>query len=325
MGTALKGRRVVITGASSGIGLATARRLAQEGARVALMARNPEGLEAAQRAVAEEGSTAVIHPVDVTDRPALEQAMTAAAQELGGIDVLVPAAAAQGFGAFTKLSPEDFDRTHDVTFRGAVNTIRAGLPELERSGGTIVAIVSMASKIPMPLQSPYVAAKFALRGFLGSLRVELHNRRSDVEVCMIHPAYIGTPFFEHATSAEGTRPEPLRPVYRVEEVADAVLACILHPRAEMHVGGSATALNILRNVARPLTELLLATYGVAGQRSGEPAPQPGMLWEPSGKGRAVGTVRGRPSLWTKVRLAAGFPLDVADSLPGVRRVVRLVR
>jgi NAD(P)-dependent dehydrogenase (short-subunit alcohol dehydrogenase family) len=89
-------------------------------------------------------------PADITDRAAIEAAIAQAAQCLGGIDVLVPCAAGLAYGGFADLRPEDFDRSHDVTFRGAVNTIRAGLPELERSGGTLVAVVSMASKIGVP-------------------------------------------------------------------------------------------------------------------------------------------------------------------------------
>ena len=315
----------MVTGASSGIGLETSRRLAREGARLALLARNEEGLAAAARAVAAEGSTAEVIPVDVTDRPAVEAAMRSAAERLGGIDVLVSSVAGLAYGGFDELSPEDFDRSLDVTFRGAVYPIRAALPELERSAGTLVAVVSMASKVPIPLHTPYVAAKHALRGFLGSLRVELRNKRSPVQVCMVHPAFIGTPFFDHATSAGPTRPHPVPPVYRVEEAVAAVLACIRHPRAEVNVGGAATALDALTRCARPLSDLVLATYGVAAQQRSDTAAQPGVLWAPSGDGRATGTVPGRRSVWNAVRLAAGLPLDLLDAVPGVRAALRVVR
>jgi hypothetical protein len=183
----------------------------------------------------------------------------------------------------------------------------------------------MASKVTIPLHSPYVAAKHAVRGFLGSLRVELRNRGSRVGVSMVHPGFIGTPFFDHATSARSTRPHPLRPVYRPEDVAAAVLACVRHPRAEVNVGGSATVFDLVTRLARPLSDLLLASYGVAGQRRPEPAARPGILWEPSDRGETTGSVRGRRSVWTAVRLAAAAPLDAADSVPRLRRVVRLVR
>jgi hypothetical protein len=199
------------------------------------------------------------------------------------------------------------------------------LCELERTGGTIVAVGSMASKVPIPLHSPYVAAKFALRGFLSSLRVELKHSGSAVQVCMVHPAFIGTPFFDHATSAGSTRPHPVPPVYRPEEVAEAVLACIRRPRAELNVGGSAVVLDLLTTVARPVSDAFLASYGVLAQRRPEPAADPGMLWEPSGDGQQRGSVPGRRSLWTTARLAAERPLGTAGTIPGVRQLLRLVR
>jgi NAD(P)-dependent dehydrogenase (short-subunit alcohol dehydrogenase family) len=323
--SAIDGRRVVVTGASSGIGLAVSLRLAREGARLVLMARRPEGLAAAAEAVAREGGSAEVIGVDLTDGPAAEAAIAAAAERLGGIDVLVSSVAGLAYGAFEELGADDFRRSHDITFHGVVNPVRAALPELERSGGTIVAVVSMASKVPIPLHSPYVAAKHATRGFLGALRNELRHRGSAVQVCMVHPAFIGTPFFDHATSAEPTRPHPLPPVYRPEDVVEAVVACMKHPRAEVDVGGGAVLFDAVTRFARPLSDLVLSTYGVVGQRRPEPAADPGMLWEPSGEGRTTGTVPGRRSLWTAARLAAGLPLDVLDGVPGVRSIVRALR
>jgi NAD(P)-dependent dehydrogenase (short-subunit alcohol dehydrogenase family) len=325
MTSSLAGRRVLLTGASSGIGLATARLLAEHGARLALVARGADELAVAARAVEDAGSTAEVLPADVADRAAIEAAVRDAVERLGGLDVLVPCAAALAYGAFDELSAEDFERAHEVTFLGVVNSVRAALPELERSAGAIVAVVSMASKVPVPLHSPYVAAKHAVRGFLGALRVELRHRGSPVEVSMVHPGFIGTPFFDHATSARATRPHPLRPLYRPEDVADAVLACIRHPRAELDVGGSATAFDVVQRLARPLADVVLSTYGVTGQQRPEPAPRPGMLWAASGEGTTTGTVPGRRSLWNAVRLSAALPLDVLDALPGVGRLVRLVR
>ncbi|HWT22126.1 MAG TPA: SDR family oxidoreductase, partial [Solirubrobacteraceae bacterium] len=286
----LDGSRIVITGASSGIGLEAARRLAREGARLVLVARGREGLEVAARAAEDAGGTAHVVVADVTDPAQVQSAIDEAVAELGGIDVLVSSVAGLAYGAFGDLSAEDFARSHDVTFHGVVHPVRAALPHLERSGGTLVAVVSMAGKVPIPLHSPYVAAKHGVRGFLGSLRVELKHRGSSVRVCMVHPGFVGTPFFDHATSAVGTQPHPLRPVYRTEDVARAVVACVKYPRAELDVGGSALLLDVLTTVARPLSDLFLATYGVVGQRRDLPAVRPGMLWQASGRGNARGTV-----------------------------------
>jgi NAD(P)-dependent dehydrogenase (short-subunit alcohol dehydrogenase family) len=301
-GPRLQRCRVLITGASSGIGLEAARRFAREGASVALLARSEPGLEDAVRRIEQDGGRARSFLADVADRPALEAAIAQAAEWLGGIDVVVPNAGMAGYGPFDELAPEDFDRTVAVTFRGAVDTVRAALPHLERSGGTIVATVSIASKVPVPLLSPYVAAKHALRGFLGSLRVELRHRRSKVRVCMVHPAPIDTPYYENATSATGRQPKPLRSTYWPESVAQALVECAVRPRAEVNVGSGAAALALTATLARPLSDLILATYGVWGSKTGRPAKQPGALWQPSGQGRVRGGHGSRPSLWTALRL-----------------------
>ncbi len=304
----LNEKRILITGASSGIGLATAEALAREGARLVLVARTREGLEAAARAARAKGATAHVLVADVTDRAQIESAVEEGAALLGGIDVLVSSVAGLAYGAFTDLSPEDFDRSHDVTVRGVVNTVRPALAHLERSGGTLIAVVSMTSKVPVPLHSPYVAAKHGVRGFLNALRIELKHRGSPVRICMLHPGFIGTPFFDHATSALDHQPKPLRPVYRPEVVATAIVDCAKHPRAELDVGGSAVLLDLLTTLARPVSDLLLSTYGVAGQRRDMPRVSPGMLWEPSGEGSATGVHAGRPSLWMALRLAVPGPL-----------------
>jgi NAD(P)-dependent dehydrogenase (short-subunit alcohol dehydrogenase family) len=296
-------RRVVITGASSGIGLATAERFAREGARLALIARSADGLAVAARLAREQGAGVAEELVaDVADRSAIESAVADAAERLGGIDIFVPAAAGLAYGAFEEMPPEVFNRSFEVTFVGTMNSVRAALPHLERTQGILIAVVSMASRVPVPLHSPYVAAKHALRGCLATLRVELRSRGSGVRVCMIHPAFINTPFFENSTSVPGTVPRPLRPVYRPEVVAEAVLECARRPRPEVAVGGSAAVFTALGTVARPVLDLILSTYGVRWQKTDLPASEPGMLWAPSGRGRRHGRWRGRRSLWTALRL-----------------------
>lgn len=208
------GQRVLVAGASSGIGLACALLFAREGADVAVLARSRAGLDVAVRRLEAEGARALALPCDVTDREGVERAVGEAAERLGGVDVFVSAPAALVYGPFAELSPADFDRSFDVTFRGVVNAVRAVLPHLERAPrGRLVVVASMASKVPIPLHSPYVAAKHALRGFLNALRVELRHAGSSVAVCAVPPAFVATPFLEHATSVVGTQPHPLRSVY----------------------------------------------------------------------------------------------------------------
>lgn len=305
MGSDLHGRRVAITGASSGIGMAAAILFAREGAQLALIARSRGGLERAAARARDEGSTAHVITADLAERDQAERAVEQAREALGGgIDVFVSNAAASAFGPFTEMEADDFDRTVAITFGGAVNAIRAVLPALERSRGTLIANVSIVARTPSPMQSPYSAAKHALRGFLGALRLELAAARSPVKVCMVHPSPIDTPFWPHATSAVGTSPKPLRSTYSPEAVAAAIVETAKRPRAEVTVGGSGVVLNALWAVARPVAELALRTYGIAGQTDSRAAPSPGSLWEGSGEGVVRGGYGSRPSLFTALRLGA---------------------
>lgn len=307
-------KRVVITGASSGIGVAAARECAHEGADVALLARSKTGLEKAAAAVRAEGGTAYVIPVDLTDRKAAEQAIAEASERLDGIDVLISNAAAGAHGRFAQMSPDDFDAAVRATFDSAVYVIRAALPELEDGGGVIVANVSTAGRTGIPDQSPYTAAKHALRGFLSALRVELRADDSPVRVAMVHPSPIDTPFWRNETSSSGVQPKPLRSTYAPDVVAAALVDAAVRPRAEVTVGSSGLLMNLLSAVARPLSDLALATYGIAGQRSDKPGARPGSAHEASGNGDETGGFGGRGSVITAVRLLRPDLLP----LPGLR-------
>jgi NAD(P)-dependent dehydrogenase (short-subunit alcohol dehydrogenase family) len=311
----LTGKRVLITGASSGIGVAAAREFAREGADVALLARSKGGLDKAAAGARAAGATAHVLPVDLTDPDAANAAVAAAAERLGGIDVVVANAAASAYGPFREISREDFDRSVRATFNTAVYTIRAALPELEASSGALVVNVSTAGRTGIPHQSPYTAAKHALRGFVSALRVELRAEGSPVSVAMVHPSPIDTPFWRHATSAVGVQAKPLRSTYSPDVVAAALVEAAVHPRAEVTVGSSGLLTNVLSAVARPLSDLALATYGIMGQRGDEPAASPGAVYEPSGAGEETGGFGGRGSVLTALRLRRPDLLP----LPGLRR------
>jgi NAD(P)-dependent dehydrogenase (short-subunit alcohol dehydrogenase family) len=308
MTASLSGRRVLVTGGSSGIGLATGVLLAREGARVALVARGEHGLAVARERLRAEGADARTFSADVADRAALEAAVHEASRSLGGLDLLVTAAAALSFGRFATLPAEDVERVVAVTFLGTVNAIRAALPALERSGGSIVVVGSIAGRVPTPLQSPYSAAKHALRGFAGSLRLELREAGSPVRISLVEPAPVDTPLLDVTATTTGRRPRPLRPAYLPETVAETIVACARRPHAEVTVGGGAAALGALHALARPLAELLLASYGVRGQLEGRAAEGPGALREPSGAGQVHGGHGGRGSLYTALRLLDPRPL-----------------
>jgi short-subunit dehydrogenase len=292
-----------VTGASSGIGAATAALLAREGADVALLARSRPGLQRVARRVEDEGARAVVLAADVADREAVVRAVEHGAAELGGLDVAVVAAAAAAFGRFEEMPPEDFDRCVRISFGGAVDTIRAVLPHLDRSGGRLMVIGSAVDTVALPLLSPYVAAKAALDAFLESLRHELRSRGSAVSLAVVRPGAVDSPFWRHLTHPAHVTPPEIPPftAYTAETVARAAVACAIEPRRSLTVGGSTLLLQALNAVARPLTEAAMAAIARVARPRATADPAPNALWEPSGDGTVEGGLSGRPSLYAALR------------------------
>jgi len=302
----LAGKRVLITGASSGVGVAAAAAFARAGAHVCLLARSREGLEIAAQAARARGAIAHVVPADVSDREALEAAVTEAVELMGGLDVLVSNHAAMVFGTFEQVAPEDFDRAIDITFTGAVNAIRSVMPHLERSGGSIVVTGSIMTKVPLPTFASYAAAKHALRGFVGSLRIELRGRKSPVTISMVNPGAIDTPLWGHVTSATGRLPRNPPDLYSPEVIARALVAVAIRPRREITVGGEARIIELGWAFARPIAELVLTLVARFYSSSRVPAGAGGLVRVASGEGRAGGGLHGRPSLWAWLRLGRPY-------------------
>src|SRR5919199_918814 len=275
----LRGRRVLITGASSGVGRAAARSFGAEGARLALVARSRQALE---DVVAEHRLDAVVLPADLGSRAEAQAAVRDAVAALGGLDVVVSNAGVAVFGHVLEVHPDDFDRTVDVTFRGAVDVIREALPHLRASRGTIVATGSLMARLPLPTWSSYAAAKHALRGFLNSLRIEELEQGSGVRVCMVHPGPIDTPLFSQASTSTGYVPRVPPDAYKPEVVAQALVECAVDPRRpEVVLGGETKLVDLGFQLARPVVDrvLLIAIdrWYASGRR---PADGPGSRWAP---------------------------------------------
>lgn len=298
----LEGQNALVTGASSGIGAAAAELLAREGADVALLARSEAGLRAVASRVDHHGVRARELAVDVTDRAALDGAIAG----LGTLDVVVVSAAAGAFGRFEEIPPEDFDRCVEVTFGGAVNTIRAVLPRLRRPGGRLIVIGSVADTVALSLLSPYVAAKHALDGFLHSLRAELDD---DVHLCVVRPGAVDSPFWRHLTHPAGLTPPKLPPLvtYSADSVARAAVACAVRPRDSVTVGGAMLVLQAATTVARPAVQAAMGVVARFGRSAASPDPSPNALWEPSGDGTVSGELAGRPSVLAAARLRGSRP------------------
>jgi NAD(P)-dependent dehydrogenase (short-subunit alcohol dehydrogenase family) len=296
------GKRVLLTGASSGVGLAAARAFAEAGADVALVARHPGGLEAAAQLVRGRGRRAVVLPCDVSVQPQVDAAVERAEAELGGLDVVAVNHAAPLFGPFTEVSKQDFDRCVEVTFLGAVNVIRATLPVLERSGGVLVVTGSLMTKVPLPTFSSYAASKHALRGFVNSLRIELRAQGSPVRVAMLNPGAVDTPFWRHASSGTGMQPRLPPEGYRPHVMARGLVELAARPRAEVTIGAEGKAIELLWRIAPPAGDAVLRLVHRWYLTGREPAPSPNALWEPRGEGwEETGPMVGRPSLTAPLR------------------------
>jgi short-subunit dehydrogenase len=292
----LERRRVVITGASSGIGRAAAELFAREGADLALVARGRRGLDAAARAARRHGAVAYVVPADIADPDAIETAVSRAEAQLGGVDVVVANAGAGAYGRFTEMSRDDFERTVAVTLFGTINTIRAALPALERSTGTLVVTGSVASRVPLPLLSPYVTAKHGLRGFVNALRAELRAQRSRVSLAVVEPGPVDTPFWDHVATSEGQAPPKVPGSYSAATVAEALVQAAAHPRGDRIVGGAMLLLEPAFRVARPVADVALGAIVRWALATGRRPSGPIAIWEPSGDGFEDAGMRGRRSV-----------------------------
>ena len=275
--------RVLLTGASSGIGAAVAQRLARRGDEIVLVARGREGLEKVAAEVERLGGTAVIAEADVTDRETLEAAFDVGVAELGGLDAVFVNAGAAAYGLFTETDPEDVDRTITVVLLGAANTIRAALPHLERTAGTLVVTASVVSIYPMPLAAAYSAAKHGLRGLVNSIRIELRARRSCVRVTMVHPGPVDTPFWVNVTPGAGYMPPRMPPQIAAspEKIAKALVDALDRAPGEQVVG---VAMKAVALVPRPLRDFgLTQIVRLARRHAAHDEPGRG-IWEPTGAG-----------------------------------------
>ena len=266
-------RIAVVTGASAGIGRATAVEFARHGWRVALLARGIDGLEAARREVEDAGGEALVVETDVADLAQVEAAATRVESEWGPIDAWVNNAMATIFSRFLDVSPEDFRRATEVTYLGAVWGTRAALSRMKpRDRGVIVQVGSALAYRSIPLQSAYCGAKSALRGFTDSIRSELIHERSGVHVTMVQLSAFNTPQFEWARTTLGCRPKPMGKIFQPEVAARAIHWAATHRRRELWVGWPAAKAILGTRVVPGLLDHRLAATAVDGQHTDEPLP-----------------------------------------------------
>jgi NAD(P)-dependent dehydrogenase (short-subunit alcohol dehydrogenase family) len=276
-------RVVVITGASSGVGRATARAFGSLGASVGLLARGDDALRATAKEVQSAGGRPLAVATDVADAAAVERAASRVEQELGPIDVWVNNAMASVFAPFTEITAEEFRRATEVTYLGVVYGTRAALDRmLPRDRGVVVCVGSTLAYRGIPLQSPSSGAKHAIRGFTESVRCELLHDGSRVRIAMVQLPALNTPQFEVALSRLPSRAQPVPPIYQPEVAARAVVWAATHRRRELRVGAATVATLLANAVAPGLLDRYLGRTGYRSQQTGEPArpDRPAHLWQP---------------------------------------------
>jgi NAD(P)-dependent dehydrogenase (short-subunit alcohol dehydrogenase family) len=276
---------VVVTGASAGVGRATAVEFARRGATIALLARGERGLASAAEQIREVGGAALPLTVDVADADAVEQAAATVEDRLGPIDVWVNVAFSSVFAPFHQITAAEFARVTEVSYLGYVYGTMAALRRMRpRDAGTVVQVGSALAYRGIPLQTAYCGAKHAIQGFTESLRCELLHDHSRVAITMVQLPAVNTPQFSWLLSRLPRRAQPVPPIYQPELIARAVVHAADHPgRREYWVGGS-TAATLAANALLPgVLDRYLARTGYDSQQTDQPQPPdaPANLWEPA--------------------------------------------
>lgn len=274
---------VVVTGASAGVGRATARAFARRGARIGLIARGRDGLKATRAEVEQLGGKALVLPMDVADARKIDAAATRVEEEFGPIDIWVNNAMISVFSPVKEMTAEEFQRVTAVTYLGVVHGTLAALKRmLPRDHGSIVQVGSALAYRGIPLQAAYCGAKHAIKGFTESLRCELLHDNSNVRVTMVQLPAMNTPQFSWVKSRLPRRPQPVPPIYQPEIAAEAIIYAAYHDRREIEVG-IPTVLAIGGNKIFPgLIDHYLARSNYEAQQTEEPveADRRDNLWSP---------------------------------------------
>ena len=250
---------IVITGASSGIGLVTARMAAEQGARVVLVSRNEDALAEATAQITQAGGRAMYVVADVGDRAQVQHIADETIETFGGFDTWVNDAGLGIVGRIEDGNEADFRRLWDTNFWGVVNGSLVALPHLKAHGGALINLGSVASDMAIPMQAMYSTTKHAIKGFTDGLRIELQAENAPVSVTLIKPAAINTPFAHHARNYGDREPMLPPPVYAPKEVAVGILHAAVHPKRDVYIGGAGRVFSIFNRTIPALMDSLSKT------------------------------------------------------------------
>ncbi|GGM16698.1 SDR family NAD(P)-dependent oxidoreductase [Nakamurella endophytica] len=280
-GTTARAQVALVTGASSGIGRATARALAARGWSLVLCARSADGLAAVEAECVAAGAPALAVPTDVGDRGRVEDAFAAATERFGRVDAVVNSAAVVGYGRFEDVPAEVYDRVVTTNLLGTANVARAALAHFkEHGGGRLVLIGSLLGKIAVPFMSPYVTSKWGVQALARTLQVEARETPG-IQVSLVSPGSINTPAYLQAANYAGWEGRPPPPIDPPEKVAAAVLRCLDRPRRDEGVGVFNPVVVLGFRMLPALYDLLvtpLAKVGALSRRALEPFA--GTVFEP---------------------------------------------
>ncbi|MGH7940883.1 MAG: SDR family oxidoreductase [Limisphaerales bacterium] len=274
---------VMITGASAGIGRATARAFAALGAKIGLFARGGDRLEFVRQEVEQAGGRGLVLAGDVADDKAVENAAQKLENEFGPIDIWVNNAMASVFSPIAEMSPEEFRRVTEVTYLGYVWGALAALRRMRpRNRGTIIQVGSALAYRGIPLQSAYCAAKHAIHGFTDALRCELIHDRMNIRICEVEMPAVNTTQFDWVKSRLPMKPQPVPPIYQPEVAADAIVYAATHKRREVYVGFPTVEAVVGNKLAPRLLDRYLGRHCYQSQQTNEPDDpnRPNNLFDP---------------------------------------------
>lgn len=298
---------IVITGASSGIGLVTARMAAQRGARLVLNSRNAEALQHVCDEINEMGGEAIPVAGDVGRFDDVHKIADEAIRHFGGFDTWVNNAGVSIYGRMLDQSLEDQRRLFDTNYWGVVHGSIVACAHLRNNGGALINMGSVLSDVAIPIQGTYCATKHAVKGYTNALRLELEEENAPISVTLIKPSTIDTPYTQHAKNLMPVEPQNPPPVYAPEPVAEAILHCAEHPERDVTVGGGGKMLAEAGHYAPRLTDKVLQAAMFDLQQSDRPKPKNrrDSLYSPLQDGKERGNYPGHvaeSSVYTKAKL-----------------------
>ncbi|GAA6623235.1 SDR family oxidoreductase [Scytonema sp. NUACC26] len=274
---------IVITGASSGIGRATALKFAQQGGTLVLAARREAALQEVAVACEQIGGKAVVVPTDVTNEAAVQNLARQTVEMFGRLDVWVNNAAVTLFARFEEAPSDVFRRVIETNLFGYIHGARAALPQFREQGsGILINVASIVGLGGQPYTSAYVISKHGIRAMAECLRMELHlDKASDIHVCTVLPATIDTPLFQQAANYTGRAPKAMDPVYSAEQVAETITNLVRHPQREVIVGAIGYVMGLQSTLTPDLYEQTMAQQVDQNHLQKKPAaPTEGNLFEP---------------------------------------------